>query len=107
MEFINDRNTKVYVKFIIVVPLYFRDHVFNKLLHINIFSVTFMTTMLLPRMVEKRKGAVINIGSASCFGFPLLTVYAATKAYVDSFSRNLAYEYKDKGEKITLLHVQW
>lgn len=55
--------------------------------------------MLLPRMAEKGKGAIVNIGSASCFGFPLLTVYAATKAYVDSFSKNLAYEYKSKGEK--------
>lgn len=75
---------------------------FNKIIHVNIFSVTFMTTMLLPRMVEKGKGAIVNIGSASCFGFPLLTVYVATKAYVDSFSRNLAYEYKDKGKRFHL-----
>lgn len=68
------------------------------MLHINIFSVTFMTSMIIPKMVEKRKGAIVNIGSASCFGFPLLTVYAATKAYVDSFSKNLAAEYDDKGE---------
>ncbi|XP_067934952.1 very-long-chain 3-oxoacyl-CoA reductase-like isoform X2 [Watersipora subatra] len=74
-----------------------RDETFDRMLHINIFSVTFMTTMILPQMVAKRKGAIVNIGSASCFGFPLLTVYAASKAYVDSFSKNLAVEYADKG----------
>lgn len=75
----------------------YREHTFNKLLHVNIFSVTFMTAIVLPRMVEKKKGAIVNIGSASCFGFPLLTVYSATKAYVDILSKNLASEYSDKG----------
>lgn len=59
--------------------------------------MTLMTTMVLDKMVEKKKGAIVNIGSASCFGFPLLTVYAASKAYVDSFSKNLEAEYSDKG----------
>ena len=56
-----------------------------------------MSAMILPQMVEKRKGAIVNIGSASCYGFPLLTVYSATKAYVDILSKNLAAEYSDKG----------
>ena len=56
-----------------------------------------MSTMVLPQMVTRRKGAIVNIGSASCYGFPLLSVYAASKAYVDSFSKNLAAEYGDKG----------
>lgn len=62
--------------------------------------------MVLPKMVEKRKGAVVNIGSASCFGFPLLTVYAATKAYVDSFSKNLDAEYSDKGRTHVMLGIK-
>jgi len=56
----------------------------------------------MPRMVEKRKGAVINVSSASAVhATPLLSVYAATKAYVDRLSQGLDSEYKSKG-----IHVQ-
>jgi 17beta-estradiol 17-dehydrogenase / very-long-chain 3-oxoacyl-CoA reductase len=44
-----------------------------------------MTRLVLPQMVERKKGAIINLaslGGAVCT--PLLSVYSATKAYVDS-----------------------
>jgi len=60
-----------------------------------------MSAIVIPRMADKGKGAVVNIGSSSSHGFPMLTVYAATKAYVDALSQNLAVEYADKGEWTT------
>lgn len=70
----------------------------NKLIHCNITSVNEMTRLILPQMVERKKGAIINLsslGGAMCT--PLLSVYSATKAYVDRFTEGLSYEYGRKG----------
>uniref|UniRef100_A0A023EPQ8 Putative 17 beta-hydroxysteroid dehydrogenase type 3 n=1 Tax=Aedes albopictus TaxID=7160 RepID=A0A023EPQ8_AEDAL len=64
----------------------------------NIFSVTRMCNLFLPGMVERRKGVVINISSLSAvIPAPMLTVYAASKAFVDKFSDDLATEYAKHG----------
>lgn len=66
----------------------------NQVVTCNIFSVTRMCTLFLPGMVERRKGAIINISSLSAvIPAPMLTVYAASKAFVDKFSDDLATEY--------------
>lgn len=50
------------------------------LIHINIVSATMMTHIVLPGMVKKRKGAVVNFSSAICHQpTPMTTVYAASK----------------------------
>ncbi|XP_053686340.1 very-long-chain 3-oxoacyl-CoA reductase isoform X2 [Sabethes cyaneus] len=70
----------------------------EKLVTCNIFSVTRMCKLFLPGMVERRKGVVINISSLSAvIPAPLLTVYAASKAFVDKFSEDLATEYAKHG----------
>ncbi|TQD69138.1 hypothetical protein C1H46_045329 [Malus baccata] len=51
-------------------------------------------------MVERKKGAIVNIGSGAAIVIPsdpLYAVYAATKAYIDQFSRCLHVEYKKSG----------
>lgn len=50
------------------------------LIHINIASATMMTHIVLPGMVKKRKGAIVNLSSAICCQpTPMTTVYAASK----------------------------
>lgn len=57
-----------------------REKHFNDIVQVNIFSVLNMCQIVMPGMVEKKKGVVINISSASAlFPSPLLTVYAASK----------------------------
>ena len=57
-----------------------------------------MTRLVLKGMVERKRGAIINLSSMSAhIPVPLLTVYSASKAYVDFFSRGLAAEYSSKG----------
>lgn len=52
------------------------------------------------RGAGRKRGAIVNIASASGYApTPLLTVYSATKAYMDFFSRALAAEYP-------YLHIQ-
>ncbi|KAM5138252.1 very-long-chain 3-oxoacyl-CoA reductase [Mantella aurantiaca] len=74
------------------------DNVLDKLININITSVCKMTSLVMPGMLERSKGVILNISSASgMYPVPLLTVYSATKAFVDFFSRGLHAEYRNKG----------
>lgn len=82
-------------------PKYFHElseeSVFN-LMEMNISSTTWMTRMVLPGMLERKRGAIVNIASAAgLYTMPLLAQYSAAKAYVEKFSRGLASEYASKG----------
>jgi short-subunit dehydrogenase len=55
-------------------------------------------------MVEERRGAVINVSSTASFQpVPYTTVYAATKAFVTSFSMGLAEELRPYGIRVVTL----
>ncbi|CAG0915984.1 unnamed protein product [Notodromas monacha] len=68
------------------------------LINCNTTSMVMMSRMLMPQMEQRQNGLVINISSISGLcGVPLLTVYAATKSFVETFSTSLEYEYKERG----------
>ncbi|XP_072527803.1 very-long-chain 3-oxoacyl-CoA reductase-B [Salminus brasiliensis] len=74
------------------------DNFISSMINININSVCQMTRLVLPRMVERSKGVILNISSASgMYPVPLLTLYSSSKAFVDFFSRALDAEYKSTG----------
>jgi len=74
----------------------------DDLIRINIEGTTKMTYLVLPDMVERKKGAIVNVSSASSMvNEPLYAVYSASKAYVNTFSTALHYEYRGRG-----VHVQ-
>ncbi|XP_041074097.1 very-long-chain 3-oxoacyl-CoA reductase-B-like isoform X2 [Polyodon spathula] len=74
------------------------DNMINNMISINVTSVCQMTRLVLPGMVERSKGAILNISSASgMYPVPLLTLYSSTKAFVDFFSRAMHAEYKSRG----------
>ena len=53
------------------------------IVNINIGATTMMTRMVLEQMKERRKGAIVNVSSASELQpLPLMTVYAASKVLV-------------------------
>ncbi|NXG14861.1 DHB12 reductase, partial [Grallaria varia] len=86
----------LYPEYFIDVPEL--DKEIDKMININIISVCKMTRLVLPGMLERSKGIILNISSASgMHPTPLLTLYSATKAFVDYFSRGLHAEYKSKG----------
>lgn len=81
------------------------DSNINKLINCNVVSCTKMTAICLPVMLRKRKGIIINNASASGrIPTPMLTVYSATKAYMDFFSRALNTEYANKGITVQSLN---
>jgi NADP-dependent 3-hydroxy acid dehydrogenase YdfG len=56
----------------------------------NIKGLMFMTRLILPGMVERNKGHIVNFGSiAGSWPYPGGNVYGSTKAFVQQFSRNL------------------
>lgn len=72
----------------------------DSMIRMNVIATTRMTHLILPKMVDRKRGAIVNIGSAAGSmrtGNPLLSVYSATKAYVDFFSKSLNTEYASKG----------
>lgn len=74
------------------------DEVCQRLINCNIMSVTMMSRVVLPGMEERKRGLIINVASLSAtIPAPLLAVYAATKAFVESISDSLAAEYSRKG----------
>lgn len=85
-----------YPEFFLSVPNL--DSFIDTMVNVNITSVCQMTRIVLPQMVERKKGAILNLSSASgMYPVPLLTVYSASKAFVDFFSQGLHAEYKSKG----------
>lgn len=72
--------------------------------HVNVVALTRLTKLLLPGMVERGRGRVLNVAStAAFFPGPLMAVYYATKAYVLSYSVALAEETRGTGVTVTCL----
>uniref|UniRef100_F7DY10 Very-long-chain 3-oxoacyl-CoA reductase n=1 Tax=Callithrix jacchus TaxID=9483 RepID=F7DY10_CALJA len=70
------------------------DNVIKKMININILSVCKVSSFF----IKISKGAILNISSASgSHPVPMMTIYSATKTFVDFFSRCLHEEYRSKG----------
>lgn len=73
-----------------------------EMLQVNITSLTHLTGLLLPGMIERCRGGILNVASTAAFQpGPGMAVYYATKAYVLSFSEALAEELVGAGVTVT------
>ncbi len=74
------------------------DEQVASLIEMNVNSTTWMTKIVIGGMVERKRGAIVNIASAAClYTMPLLAQYSAAKGYLEKFSRGLNAEYSAKG----------
>jgi len=74
------------------------------LVNLNVRALTELTSLLLPPMVERGFGRVLNVASLAAFQpVPSMAAYAASKAYVLSFSEALAEELRGSGVKVSAL----
>lgn len=70
---------------------------------LNVTAVVRLTRALLPGMLARRQGHILNIGSTAGFQpGPYMATYYASKAFVNSFSEALAYELRGSGVSVTL-----
>jgi uncharacterized protein len=68
------------------------------MMRVNMEGLTHLTHLFLPPMQARKHGAIVNISSlASILPIPDFAVYAATKAYVSSFSEALRIELREHG----------
>ncbi len=75
--------------------------IFRRMMHLNIISLTELTHLFLPVMLERKRGGIMNVASTAAFmPGPLMAVYYASKAYVLSFSQALSNELR--GTRITV-----
>ncbi len=75
-----------------------------EMIQVNVAALTHLTRLLLPGMIQRRRGGILNVASTAGFqAGPFMAVYYATKAYVISFSEALADELARSGVTVSCL----
>ncbi len=76
----------------------------EQMIDTNCRGLVVLTRLLLPGMVERGRGHVVNIGSvAASYPYPGGNVYGATKAFVHQFSENLKADLVGTGVRVTVV----
>ncbi|MFQ1015290.1 SDR family oxidoreductase [Avibacterium paragallinarum] len=72
------------------------------MINTNIVGLTYLTRQILPQMVARKQGNIINLGSiAGTYPYPGGNVYGATKAFVEQFSLNLRADLAGTNVRVT------
>ena len=76
----------------------------EEMMLVNMLALTRLTRALVPPMIARKRGAILNVSSSASF-LPLanFAIYAATKAYVTSFSEAIRAELRGTGVTVTAL----
>jgi uncharacterized protein len=70
-------------------------------IRLNVEALYTLTREIVPAMVERKSGGILNLASIVAFqAIPYWTTYAATKAFVLAFGEGLAYELRDSGVRV-------
>jgi short-subunit dehydrogenase len=76
----------------------------EQLLALNVHAVMRLTKAALPPMIERRRGAIINVSSASAFAAVMPgSTYPATKAWVNAFTESVALSVRQYGVRLLTL----
>lgn len=74
------------------------------MLQLNMLSLVRLTHLFLPELKRHSQSYVLNVGSTAAYqAVPTISLYAASKAFVLSFSRGLAFELKNTSVSVTCL----
>ncbi len=77
----------------------------ERMFRLNATTLTHLTQLFAREMVSTGRGYVLNVASAAAFlPSPYVSAYAATKAYVLSFSEALRFELRGTGVSVTTLY---
>lgn len=70
-------------------------------IRVNVEALYTLTRKIVPAMVERKRGGILNVASIVAFqAIPYWTTYAATKAFVLAFGEGLAYELHNTGVRV-------
>ena len=85
---------------------YDRFHDFERTMQLNYFGSLRVTMGLLPGMVAKKRGHVVNISSIGVLtNAPRFSAYVASKAALDAWTRCASSEYADQGVTFTTINM--
>jgi NAD(P)-dependent dehydrogenase (short-subunit alcohol dehydrogenase family) len=85
---------------------YDRFHDFERTMQLNYFGCLRVTMGLLPAMVAKRRGHIVNISSIGVLtNAPRFSAYVASKAALDAWTRCAASEFQDQGISFTTINM--
>jgi NAD(P)-dependent dehydrogenase (short-subunit alcohol dehydrogenase family) len=85
---------------------YDRFHDFERTMQLNYFGCLRVTMGLLPGMVAKHKGHVVNISSIGVLtNAPRFSAYVASKAALDAWTRCASSEFADQGITFTTINM--
>jgi NAD(P)-dependent dehydrogenase (short-subunit alcohol dehydrogenase family) len=85
---------------------YDRFHDFERTMQLNYFGCLRVTMGLLPGMVAKKKGHIVNISSIGVLtNAPRFSAYVASKAALDAWTRCASSEYADVGITFTTINM--
>jgi NAD(P)-dependent dehydrogenase (short-subunit alcohol dehydrogenase family) len=85
---------------------YDRFHDFQRTMDLNYFGCLRVTLGLLPGMVKKRKGHVVNVSSIGVLtNAPRFSAYVASKAALDAWTRCASSEFADQGISFTTINM--
>jgi NAD(P)-dependent dehydrogenase (short-subunit alcohol dehydrogenase family) len=85
---------------------YDRFHDYERTMQLNYFGCLRVTMGLLPGMVAKKKGHVVNISSIGVLtNAPRFSAYVASKAALDAWTRCASSEYADQGITFTTINM--
>lgn len=77
----------------------------DAMIDINVKGLLYVSRFLLPGMVERKKGHIINMGSiAGKETYPNGNVYCASKFAVDALSKGMRFDLNASGIKVTAIH---
>ena len=83
-----------------------RFHDFERTMQLNYFGALRLLLGFLPKMVEQKRGHVINISSIGVLSnAPRFSAYVASKAAMDAFSACAASEFVDRGINFTTINM--
>jgi uncharacterized protein len=72
-------------------------------INLNVTALVELTRLLLPAMIERKRGRILNIGSTAGFQpGPFMATYYASKAFVNSFTEALSSELEGTGVTATV-----
>ncbi len=74
-----------------------------EVVQVNVAAVVRLTRRLLPAMIARKSGRILNMGSTAGFQpGPFMAVYYASKAFMNSFSEALSFELRGSGVTVTV-----
>jgi len=74
----------------------------TNMMQVNMLTIVQLSRIFLPELKQQPQSYILNIASSAAYqAVPLLSVYAASKAFVLNFSRGIANELKDSSVSVT------